>query len=357
MPRSYTYRVRGTITLKNTGSAGITVYVGIRIDENDALGRIYRATINPVQVTLNPGESKVVEISGTVRLRASLRHVGTFVIASDPTLRNVLVTVPVTFVPRNPWKDRIKITGVSQTDSTLVVGVRNTSAVTRDVIVGATLTTRITGSGCQLSIPPGADYKDLPFRRVTIYGGGSANVTWNLSHSDLERFRYVIVKVWDDDPTKYDRRIAYKLCLDGTAKELTKVQYGAQILSAYVSGGRLYVTVKNTGNVGKYYWIGATVIEEGRYAGSGCNLYVTGGRTWDLPPKSIGLAPGQSGTVTYDLPSLPAGRYQVIVKVWHDYDRYLNVMKPPCYDGRVTNAFEVGARVTATGGSITAVPY
>jgi len=356
MPRQYNYRVTGSITLTSTGTASITVCVGLRIVENDVLGRIFRGTLEPVEVTLNPGDSKKIDISGPLTLRALLRHSATFVIATDSALRNVLISVPVDFTPVNPFAERVDIASIRQDQKNIYVTVRNLSATSRSFVLGATLAKRIAGSGCDLYIPEG-DYRDLPLQTVNIGAGGTFTARITLTDQDLANFDYIIVKVWDDDPTKYDRRVAYKLCLDGDALRLEKIRYGAEIRQAYVSGGKLYVSVANTGTAAKTFYVGASVIESGKYAGQKCELWVTGGRVWDLPPKSITLQAGQSGSTSFDLSALPEGRYQVIVKVWDGYDPSRNVMVPPCYDGTVTSTFEVRAQVTYTSPTVTATPY
>jgi len=354
MPVQFNYRLKGTITLQNTGQVTASVYVGLVIEENDVLGRIRRGTITPVQVTLNPGESKTVTLEGTMSLRSNLKHTGTFVIATDPDLRNVLTTALADFLPYNPFINRIGLS-VSQSDTSVLAGVNNNSNFVGTFYVGLTLATGISGSGCDLSASGSS--KDYPFAQVTIYPGGSGTVKFNLSQADLSTYKYAIVKVWADDPTKYDSRVAQRLCLTGQAIQLASVVYNAQILDLGISGGKIYVRVKNTGNTGKYYWVGVTVIEAGKYSGSGCNIWVTGGNYWDIPPKSIGLQPGQDGTVYFDLPNLPPGNYQFIAKVWYDYDRNLNKMIAPCYDGKVSGTFTVSAQLSTSGASITAQPY
>jgi len=354
MPVQFNYKIRGAIVLQNTGQVTASVYVGLVIEENDVLGRVRRGTITPVQVTLNPGESKTITLEGTLPLRSNLKHTGTFVIATDPDLRSVLTTATADFLPYNPFINRIGL-GVSQSDTSILAGINNTSSFVGTFYVGLTLATGISGSGCDLSVS--GSYKDYPLAQVTVYPGGSTTVRFNLSQTDLSTYKYAIVKVWADDPSKYDSRVVSRLCLNGQAIQLASVVYNAQILDLGISGGKIYVRVKNTGNTGKYYWVGVTVIPAGGYAGSGCDLWVKSDKYWDIPPKSIGLQAGQDGTVYFDLPNLPAGNYQFIAKVWYDYDRNLNKMIAPCYDGKVSGTFTVSAQLSTSGASITATPY
>lgn len=89
---------------------------------------------------------------------------------------------------------------------------------------------------------------------------------------------------------------------------------------------RAIVRIKNTGNVTYTFWVGATIAE--RVSGSGCGIWIPSGRYRDLPPKSITLRPGETGSVTFyfDDAWLTTTTQYFIAKVWKQYDRTRNVM-------------------------------
>jgi hypothetical protein len=115
-------------------------------------------------------------------------------------------------------------------------------------------------------------------------------------------------------------------CLSGTNIYVSNPYYqppspivSAVINYAYKLGSAVIVSITNTGNTIWTFVVGATAVKNS-YCGAGCTLNACGNPYVDLPAQYITLAPGQTGTVTFNVgpafQSLGTTVGWVIVKVW-----------------------------------------
>jgi len=123
---------------------------------------------------------------------------------------------------------------------TVTVTIKNTGTQRYTFWVGCTISTNVAGSGCDIWIPSGAYYKDLPPASITLDPGQTGQVRFTFDDATLDKpttysvpanaTLYAIVKVWKS----YDSATGMlKDCLDGTYKSFTAV--GTPIVSAQIT--------------------------------------------------------------------------------------------------------------------------
>lgn len=107
---------------------------------------------------------------------------------------------------------------------TLQVTIQNTGSFSWTFVVGASISTNVAGTGCDLNVG-GGQYTDLPLQTITLAPGQSGTVQWTFDDAKVGgttvmpgQTLYAIVKVWQSQSGGIPQN-----CLAGAYKSFTAV--------------------------------------------------------------------------------------------------------------------------------------